>query len=43
MAKAMIMGTTDMIIPVSMDASISPSSIVQVARGEETSLSNVLA
>jgi len=43
MAKAMIMGTMDMIIPVSIDASISPRSIVQVATGAETSLSSVLA
>ena len=43
MAKAIIMGTMDMIIPVSIDASISPKSIVQIASGEETSLSSVLA
>ena len=42
-AKAMMMGTMDMIIPVSIDASISPKSIVQIASGEETSLSSVLA
>ena len=43
MTKAMIMGTMDMIIPVSIDATISPKSIVQIASGEETSLSSVLA
>jgi len=42
-AKAMIIGTMDMIIPVNIDASISPRSIVQVATGAETSLSSVLA
>ncbi len=43
MTKAMIIGTIDIIIPVSMDASISPKSIVQIASGEEANLSNVLA
>jgi hypothetical protein len=43
MTKAMIMGTVDMIMPVSIDASISPNSIVQIASGEEASLSSVLA
>lgn len=43
MAIAMIMGTIDMIIPVSIDASISPKRIVQIASGDEASLSSVLA
>lgn len=43
MAKAMIMGIMDMIIPVSIDATISPKSIVQIASGDDTSLSSVLA
>jgi len=43
MAIAMIIGTTVMIIPVSIDASISPSRIVQTAIGAETSRSSVRA
>ena len=42
-ARAMMIGTMDMIIPVSIEASISPKSIVQIASGEETNLSSVLA
>ncbi len=42
-AKAMIIGTMDMIIPVSIDASISPKRIVQTATGQEISRSSVLA
>lgn len=40
---AMIMGTIVIIIPVNIDASISPRSIVQTAIGAETSRSSVLA
>lgn len=43
MAKAMIIGTMDMIIPVNIDASISPKRIVQTATGQEISRSSVLA
>jgi hypothetical protein len=43
MARAMIIGTMDMIIPVSIDASISPKRIVQTATGQEISRSSVLA
>jgi hypothetical protein len=41
--RAIMMGTIEMAIPVSMDATISPKRIVQTANGAETSLSNVLA
>jgi hypothetical protein len=41
--NAMIIGTMDIIIPVSIDAIISPRSIVQVATGDDISLSSVLA
>ena len=42
-AMAMIMGTMEIIIPVSIDATISPKSIVHTASGDDTSLSSVLA
>lgn len=42
-AKAMIIGTIEIIMPVSIDATISPKSIVQTARGDDASLSSVLA
>jgi len=41
--KAMIIGTIDIIMPVSIDATISPKSIVQTARGDDASRSSVRA
>ena len=43
MAMAIIMGTIDIITPVSIDASMSPRRIVQTAMGAETSRSSVRA